>query len=89
MIQHFRQRTFSEEAVFDAMMVDDSATENRRLCKAYYYVGLGYLIGVTEPPAPADTVRAIDYFEKSVATGGDGDWEYHLSMAELKRLEQR
>jgi hypothetical protein len=73
------------------MKVDDPAVENRRLCEAYYYVGLGYLIGVTEAraSAPADTVTAIDYFEKSVATGADGDWEYYLSMAELKRLGRR
>lgn len=78
----------TEEMVLEASRSDSLRQDAERKCEAYYYLGMAYLHGIATDgaTAPADTARAVDYFEKSAATRVTDYVEYWFARGELARL---
>ncbi|UCD64164.1 MAG: protein kinase, partial [Candidatus Zixiibacteriota bacterium] len=79
------ERSFLNEAA----RADTTTPPEHKLCEAYYFVGITYLLGSMDwlEPEHADTTRARDYFEKCVATDMRQFYEYRFARTELARLE--
>jgi len=77
----------TEAEVIEGVHSSDAQTQAQQLCEAYFYVGMGYLVGANG--VPADRSKAEDYFQKCLATNVSGLTEYFLATGELGRLRAR
>jgi lipoprotein NlpI len=77
-----------EEAVLKDAWFASAEFDKGRKCEAYYYLGMAYLLTLRPEMknAPDNLEKALDYFQKSVATNKQDYMEYELAWAELNRL---
>jgi tetratricopeptide (TPR) repeat protein len=75
----FLAGSLSEAQFLAAAAQGEKDTVRKHQGQAYYFVGLMRL-------AAGDSVRAREFFGKSVALKDQGSYEYHFAQAELARL---
>jgi lipoprotein NlpI len=78
----------TEDSLLSRTGAEDPDTDKGQKCEAYYYLGMGYLLGI-HSSVPADTAKAIDYFEKCLGTNVVSYNEYKRAGRELRLLKAR
>jgi len=79
-IARFLAGELAEPEFLKAAENADRTKEAGQLCEAWFYAGTKYLID-------GDKAKAAEYFDKCVATGESGFYEYRSAAAELKAMK--
>jgi len=79
-VGHYLAGQLGEPDFLAAARDANPKTEAGQLCEAYFYAGSKYFFA-------GDKGNAMDYFQKSIATGKKGYDEYDSAVAELKYLQ--
>ena len=85
---HFYAGEITEDSLLSRTEAEDPDTDKEQKCEAYYYLGMAHLLGI-HSSVPADTAKAIDYFEKCLGTNVVTYVEYVRAGQELLLLEAR
>ena len=73
----------TEGEVIRRTVAEDPKKDNEQKCEAYYYLGVAHLLGFPDG-LESDTTTAMEYFEKSVATGVEPFMEFRLARRMLE-----
>jgi tetratricopeptide (TPR) repeat protein/predicted Ser/Thr protein kinase len=85
-VVRFYAGEITEEEVLEQTDDPDPRKAQGQLCEAFYYLGMAQLLTLVPQYSSADTVKAIKYLEKCVATDMTAYTEHGCAKRELDRL---
>jgi tetratricopeptide (TPR) repeat protein len=85
-VVRFYAGNVTEDAVLEKAQAEDPREDKGMKCEAYAYIGMAHLVGAL---APADTAKAVDYFQRCVQTGVTDYVEYEFAKRAVERLTTR